>query len=106
MSSVTTTPTADIPFLDGSPKQLLIGGAWVDGAAGATMPSVNPSTGGVIAEIVDADARDVDGAVVAARAAFDGPWRAVSPAVPAPMTATSTRLTSIASLRCASRRRR
>ncbi len=67
--------TPDLPFLDGKPKQLLIGGEWVDAAAGASFPSLNPSTGEVIAELAEADATDADRAVAAARAAFEGPWR-------------------------------
>lgn len=67
------------PFLDGKPKKLLIGGEWLDAASGATFPSVNPSTGEVIAELAEADAADADRAVAAARAAFDGPWRRLKP---------------------------
>jgi aldehyde dehydrogenase (NAD+) len=79
MSSATTTPAPDLPFLDGAPKRLLIGGAWVEGAAGTTMPSINPSTGEVIADVAVADAEDVTRAVAAARRAFEGPWRTASP---------------------------
>ena len=57
-------------FLDGKPKKLLIGGEWVDAASGATFPSVNPSTGAVIAELAEASAVDADRAVAAARKAF------------------------------------
>jgi aldehyde dehydrogenase (NAD+) len=67
------------PFLDGKPKKLLIGGDWVDAASGATFPSVNPSTGELIAELAEGDATDADRAVAAARAAFDGPWRRLKP---------------------------
>ena len=67
------------PFLDGKPKRLLIGGQWADAASGKTFPSVNPSTGEVIAELAEADATDADRAVAAARAAFDGPWRRMKP---------------------------
>ena len=59
MSSATTTSSLDLPFLDGAPKQLLIGGEWVEGHPAATMPSINPSTGEVLADIADADAEDV-----------------------------------------------
>jgi aldehyde dehydrogenase (NAD+) len=67
------------PFLDGKPKRLLIGGEWVEAASGATFPSVNPSTGEVIAELAAAGAADADHAVAAARAAFDGPWSRLKP---------------------------
>jgi aldehyde dehydrogenase (NAD+) len=67
------------PFLDGKPKRLLIGGQWMDAVSGKTFPSVNPSTGEVIAELAEADAADADRAVAAARAAFDGPWLRLKP---------------------------
>jgi aldehyde dehydrogenase (NAD+) len=66
-------------ILDGKRKRLLIGGKWVDALSGATFPSVNPSTGEVIAELAEADAADADRAVAAARAAFDGPWSRLKP---------------------------
>jgi aldehyde dehydrogenase (NAD+) len=71
--------TPAIPFLAGKPKQLLIGGEWLDAAAGTTFPSVNPSTGEVIAELAEADAADAGRAVAAARAAFEGPWGRLKP---------------------------
>ena len=43
------------------------------------MPSINPSTGEVLADVADADAEDVQRAVAAARRAFEGPWRTTSP---------------------------
>jgi aldehyde dehydrogenase (NAD+) len=48
-------------------KQLLIGGEWVPAASGRTFPSVNPSTGEVIAELAAGDAEDADRAVASAR---------------------------------------
>ena len=67
------------PFLDGRPKRLLIGGRWVEASSGATFPSINPSTGEVIALIAEGGAADADGAVAAARAAFTGPWGKLKP---------------------------
>ena len=55
-------------------KQLLINGEWRDAADGRTMPVINPATEETIAEVASASAADVDAAVVAARAAFIGPW--------------------------------
>jgi aldehyde dehydrogenase (NAD+) len=70
-----------LTYLDGPPKQLLIGGEWVPAASGRTFPSVDPSTGKVVAELAEGDAEDADRAVAAARAAFDGgPWRSMTPA--------------------------
>jgi aldehyde dehydrogenase (NAD+) len=61
-------------------KQLLIGGEWVPAASGRTFPSINPSTGELIAELAAGEAEDADRAVAAAREAFEGPWRTLTPA--------------------------
>src|SRR5580700_566471 len=61
------------------PGQLLIDGQWVDGAK--HFDTINPATGEVLTEIVEASASDVDHAVAAARRAFEdrnGPWRKLS----------------------------
>lgn len=55
-------------------KQLLIGGEWRDASDGAVQPVINPATEEVIAEVAAATRDDVDAAVAAARAAFNGPW--------------------------------
>jgi len=68
-----------VAFLGGGPKKLLIGGQWAEAATGKTFPSVNPSTGEVIAGLAEADRADADRAVAAARKAFDGPWRRMKP---------------------------
>jgi aldehyde dehydrogenase (NAD+) len=80
MSSITAASELNIPFLEGEAKKLLIGGEWVESASGKTMSSINPSTGGVLADVADADAEDVKRAVAAAREAFEGPWRTTTPA--------------------------
>ncbi len=55
--------------------RMYINGEFVEGNRGAYFPVYDPSTEEVIAEVPDADAKDVDRAVKAARAAFDsGPW--------------------------------
>ncbi|MGI8329402.1 aldehyde dehydrogenase family protein [Actinomadura scrupuli] len=79
MSTVSHSGTPAPAFLDGRPKKLLIGGQWVEAASGRTFPSINPSTGEVIAELAEGGATDADRAVAAARAAFEGPWRRVKP---------------------------
>jgi aldehyde dehydrogenase (NAD+) len=66
-------------FLDGRPKALFIGGQSVAAHSGRTFRTSNPSTGEVLAEVADADARDVDTAVAAARKALDGPWSRFKP---------------------------
>jgi len=64
-----------------SPRQLLVGGRWVDARSGATFPVYNPANASVIAHVADAGPDDVDLAVKAARHAFeDGPWSRMSPA--------------------------
>ena len=67
-------------YLDGRPKKLLIGGEWVDATSGKTFPSIDPSTGAVLADVAEGDAADVDRAVAAARCAFEGSWRTITPA--------------------------
>jgi aldehyde dehydrogenase (NAD+) len=55
--------------------KLLINNRWVPSESGKTFATVNPSTGEEICQVAEADAADVDNAVKAARAAFEGPWR-------------------------------
>jgi hypothetical protein len=74
------TYEAGLTFLEGPQKRLLISGQWVPSAAGETLPSINPSTGKVIARIAAGDRADADAAVAAARRAFEsGPWRSMRP---------------------------
>ena len=67
------------PYLDGKPKRMLIGGQWVEALSGRTFDSINPATGKVIAQIAEGGAQDIDRAVDAARAAFEGPWSQFKP---------------------------
>ncbi|XSG81395.1 MAG: aldehyde dehydrogenase family protein [Methyloligella sp. ZOD6] len=55
--------------------KLLIDNQWVAPASGLTFPAINPATEESFAEIARGGAADVDGAVKAARAAFDGGWK-------------------------------
>jgi acyl-CoA reductase-like NAD-dependent aldehyde dehydrogenase len=59
-------------------KQLFINGEWRDAAGAKTIEVINPATEDVIAEVASAEQADVDAAVAAARAAFDGPWSQLS----------------------------
>ncbi len=61
------------------PVRMLIGGNWVESASGETFETFNPSTGELIANVASANEADVDSAVAAARAAFEGPWSKVKP---------------------------
>jgi aldehyde dehydrogenase (NAD+) len=79
--SVKSEPEALAPaLLDGGPKQLLIGGEWLQVVWGGTFATVNPSTGEVLAQIADGDREDADRAGAAARRAADGPWKRFTPA--------------------------
>src|SRR5436189_5799683 len=62
-----------------SPGRLLINGEWVDGSR--KFDTINPATGEVLTQIVEAAPDDVDRAVKAARHAFEdrtGPWHKMS----------------------------
>jgi aldehyde dehydrogenase (NAD+) len=51
-----------------------INGQWVPAASGQTLPVINPATGETFDTLARGDARDIDDAVKAARAALSGPW--------------------------------
>jgi (Z)-2-((N-methylformamido)methylene)-5-hydroxybutyrolactone dehydrogenase len=59
--------------------QMFIGGVSADAADGRTYDSIDPFTGQPWARVPDASAADVDVAVAAARAAFEGPWATTTP---------------------------
>ncbi len=63
-----------------APKKMLVGADWVDAADGTRLEVRNPATGEVFAHVPAGAAADIDRAVRAARAAFEGPWAATSPA--------------------------
>lgn len=67
-----TLQEGTLRFLDASPKRLLIGGEWVGAADGSTFDTLNPANGQVLAQVAAAGEADVNGAVEAARAAFEG----------------------------------
>ena len=58
-------------FLAGK-HQLFIGGRWVDAKSGKTFDTFDPGSGRVVARVAEGDAADIDAAVAAARAAFEG----------------------------------
>lgn len=59
--------------------EMLIGGEWAGAKSGAVLPSVNPYTGNVWANVPDAGEDDVSRAVAAARAAFENSeWTTMS----------------------------
>jgi phenylacetaldehyde dehydrogenase len=62
------------------PRNLLIGGEWLPAQSGAQLDVRNPADGEVFAHVAAGDAADVDLAVKAARAAFEGKeWSGARP---------------------------
>ena len=71
MATATTIPI--------KPGRLFIGGKWADAASGKTFSTINPATGEALTTLAEADERDADAAVTAARKAFEsGPWPEMS----------------------------
>ena len=62
------------------PGKLIINGQPVDSASGKTYTTFNPATEEPICTVAEAGSEDVDRAVRAARAAFEGPWSKMKPA--------------------------
>ena len=62
------------------PRELLIGGQWRPARSGESFEVIDPATGRVFAHAAAGDAADIDDAVAAARAAFDGSWGRSMPA--------------------------
>jgi aldehyde dehydrogenase (NAD+) len=79
MAKAKTIPLARHAFADGSFKQMLVDGKWVDAASGKSFESRNPATGELLATVAEGDAEDVNRAVAAARKAFEGPWSKFKP---------------------------
>ncbi|KAL2827522.1 aldehyde dehydrogenase domain-containing protein [Aspergillus cavernicola] len=61
------------------PTGLFINNEWVKGAEGKTFETINPTNEKPIVSVHEATEKDVDTAVAAARAAFEGSWRKVTP---------------------------
>jgi acyl-CoA reductase-like NAD-dependent aldehyde dehydrogenase len=68
---MTTETSAQAAIAD---VKMIIGGEQVDAADGQTFDVMNPATGEVIARAPLGGAEDVNRAVKAAQAAFEGPW--------------------------------
>src|ERR1700686_4890901 len=69
LKTSTTVGGIDVPDV---PTGLFIGGGWGGAANGETLDVVSPSTEEHLATVAAASAVDVDDAVAAARAQFDG----------------------------------
>jgi len=76
-SAVTEIAPAVTAFLAAPLMQ--IGAKATAAASGRSFPVYNPATGQVIAQVPAGEAEDVDRAVRAAQAAFDGPWSQLLP---------------------------
>jgi betaine-aldehyde dehydrogenase len=75
MSTLKLSSTAVGVEVPDVPTGLFIGGEWRDAADGETFEVVAPSTEEHLATVASATERDIDDAVAAARAQFDGgPW--------------------------------
>jgi aldehyde dehydrogenase (NAD+)/phenylacetaldehyde dehydrogenase len=61
------------------PGKMLIGGQWVDSATGESISAIDPATGRSIGTFPAGGEAEVNQAVTAARRAFNGPWRKISP---------------------------
>lgn len=61
-------------------KKMYINGSWVEAKSGKYFESINPANGKVNAMIADAQAEDVDAAVISSRKAFVDVWSKTSPA--------------------------
>jgi aldehyde dehydrogenase (NAD+) len=55
-------------------RELFVGGRWREPTGGKYAETLDPSTGAAIAPVAEADARDVDSAVRAARTAYERVW--------------------------------
>src|SRR5438105_8058032 len=80
MTDTTTIPTTPPIQLDQTEWKLFINGEWVDSASGERFETYNPATNTVLAHVAKAGREDVDRAVAAARAAFEGKWPRTSAA--------------------------
>jgi acyl-CoA reductase-like NAD-dependent aldehyde dehydrogenase len=79
-------------FVAAAPHRLLIGGERPEASDRPTFATIDPATGEPIVSVAQAGGADVDRAVAAARAAFEGPLRKVSPSKRAGMIYTLAEL--------------
>ncbi len=79
--TTTTVPALHPAVADfvSADRKMLIGGQWVDSLSGKTFTTEDPATGRVITNVAQGEAADIDRAVAAARAAYEGPWSRMKP---------------------------
>jgi aldehyde dehydrogenase (NAD+)/phenylacetaldehyde dehydrogenase len=75
----TPTPLPAVQAFLAKPAKMLIGSQWLGAASGETIDSLDPATGKVIGKFPTGSAADADLAVRAARRAFHGAWRKITP---------------------------
>lgn len=63
----------------GRQQKMLVGAEWTNAKSGEVIEVVNPATGKPISSLAAGGAEDIDAAVKAARAAFEGPWSKMPP---------------------------
>jgi phenylacetaldehyde dehydrogenase len=73
------SPLPSVAAFLAKPRTMLVGGRWVEAAGGKTLDTPDPATGKTIGRFPAGDAADMDAAVAAARQAFQGPWRKLTP---------------------------
>ena len=79
--AATPTPLGSVTEFLGQKHSLLINGEWIPVTSGETFGIEDPGTEQIIAEVARSGPADVDKAVAAARAAFDGgTWTRMRPA--------------------------
>ena len=76
---MTVTVDRSVEEFTAAPRKLFINGQWTDAASGKSFETPNPATGETLAQVAEGDAEDINRAVRAARAAFDGPWSRMTP---------------------------
>ncbi len=81
MTITTETPSAaKVDHFIAKARKMLINGQWVDAASNKTFEVYDPATGEIVARVAEGDKADIDRAVEAARAAFDGgAWPKMTP---------------------------
>ncbi len=76
-----TTRAEDVLASIDVPRELLIGGEWVEARSGERLTVTDPSTGRPVTDVAAAGEEDIDLAVTTAREAFDdGGWSRMTPA--------------------------
>jgi aldehyde dehydrogenase (NAD+) len=73
-------PATSLPAFLADPHKLhFINGTWCPSASGERLETVNPATGKPLATLARGGKADIDAAVSAGRAAFQGPWSRFTP---------------------------